>query len=299
MTAEMLVPLLLSSLAGFGVFLVFASLAVPGSAFRRLRGAEGSPRLVGVAEAGILQAALTDLSRRIKPEGEGMLDRLRRSGWAYGSLPEVHVRRMTTTLLLVITALAVSLALDFVLAAPVVPLGSAVLATLGAVYGFFLPDRKIGAAIRRRRERLLREMGFGLERLALFLASGADIADALAQTVHVGLFGEACGRLASSVSMGRSILEATEEVRKDLPQTPEFDEFLGMVTISIQKGQSLVGPFRARAQAMRQRLRLAIVEEANRTKIKVTLLTSIVILLGSLIVTIVPTLILLTREGVI
>jgi hypothetical protein len=99
--------------------------------------------------------------------------------------------------------------------------------------------------------------------------------------------------------MGRSVLEATEEVRKDLPLTPEFDEFLSMVTISIQKGQSLVGPFRSRAQAMRGRLRLAIVEEANRAKIKVTLLTSVVILLASLIVTIVPTLILLTREGVI
>jgi hypothetical protein len=50
---------------------------------------------------------------------------------------------------------------------------------------------------------------------------------------------------------------------------------------------------------MRGRLRLAIVEEANRAKIKVTLLTSVVILLASLIVTIVPTLLLLTREGII
>ncbi len=40
------------------------------------------------------------------------------------------------------------------------------------------------------------------------------------------------------------------------------------------------------------------VEEANRAKIKVTLLTSVVILLTSLTVTIAPTLILLTREGV-
>ncbi|MDF1501121.1 MAG: hypothetical protein P1P76_11695 [Anaerolineales bacterium] len=87
--------------------------------------------------------------------------------------------------------------------------------------------------------------------------------------------------------------------RKDLPLIPEFDEILGVVTISNQEGQSPVGPFRSRAKPMRGRLRLVIVEEANRAKIKVTLLTSVVILLASLIVTIVPTLILLTREGVI
>jgi Flp pilus assembly protein TadB len=299
MTNGILVPLLLSSLAGFGVFLIFAAFAVPRAALRRLQGTGAGPRVVGVAEAGILEAAITDLSRRIKPEGDDLLGRLRRSGWIYGSLPELYARRMYTALIFMITALAVSVALDFVFAAPVVPLGSAVLTTLGAVYGFWLPERTINAAIRRRRERLLKEMGFGLERIALFLASGADIADALAQTRNVGLFGEACGRLASSLSMGRSILEATEDVRKDLPHTPAFDEFLGMVTISIQKGQTLAGPFRSRARAMRGRLKLAIVEEANRAKIKVTLLTSIVILLASLIVTIVPTLILLTSEGVI
>jgi pilus assembly protein TadC len=299
MMLDWLIPLLLSAFAGLGIFLMFAAFALPRTALRRVRGTEAGPRVMGVAEAGVFQALITDLSRRLKPEGDDLLDLLRRSGWVYASLPELYARRMNAALLLMIIALAISVVLDFVLEVPVIPLGSAILTTLGAVYGFFLPDRTINAAIRKRRERLLKEMGFGLERIALFLASGADIADALAQTRYVGLFGEACGRLASSISMGRSILEATEEVRKDLPHTPEFDEFLGMVTISIQKGQSLVGPFRARAQAMRGRLRLAIVEEANRAKIKVTLLTSVVILLASLIVTIVPTLILLTREGVI
>ncbi|MDF1501276.1 MAG: hypothetical protein P1P76_12485 [Anaerolineales bacterium] len=79
----------------------------------------------------------------------------------------------------------------------------------------------------------------------------------------------------------------------------ESINFYEVATISIRQDQSLVGPLRSRAQAMRGRLRLAIVEEANRAMIKVTLLTSVVILLASLIVTIVPTLILLTREGVI
>ncbi len=294
-----LIPLLLSAMAGFGLFIIVASFAMPRSAFLRIRGTESGPRLIGLAEGTILQTLLIDLSRRIRPEGEDLLDRLRRSGLIYPSPVEFHTRRMVLALIYMGAALAISFALDPLLGIPMLPLGSALFATLGAVYGFMLPDRIVNRTIQKRRDRLLKEMGFGLDRIALFLRSGADIAEALAQTQNVGLFGVACGRLASSISMGRSILEATQEVRLDLPRTPQFDEFLGMVTVAIQKGQSLVEPFQMRATAMRQRLKLEIIEEGNRARIKVILLTSVVILLASILVTILPTLILLTREGIV
>ncbi len=294
-----LISLLLSAMAGFGLFMMVVSFAMPHSAFKRIRGTDSGPRLVGLAEGTILQALLIDLSHKIKPEGENFLDRLRRSGFIYSSAAEFHTRRMYLSLVNVAIALGISFAVELLLNVRLIPLGSALLATLGAVYGFTLPDRVVNQTIRRRRERLLKEMGFGLDRIALFLRSGADIADAVAQTRHVGLFGEACGRLASSISMGRSILEATQEVHRDLPRTPQFDEFLGMVTVAIQKGQSLVEPFQIRAAAMRQSLKLEIVEEGNRARIKVTLLTSVVILLASILVTILPTLILLTSEGIV
>lgn len=84
---------------------------------------------------------------------------------------------------------------------------------------------------------------------------------------YVGLFGQACGRLAASISMGRLITQAIEEVSRDVQDTPQFDEFLQKVRISIQKGQSLVEPFKIRAGAMRQRLRLTIIEEGDRARI--------------------------------
>jgi len=294
-----LIPLLLSAMAGFGLFMMVASFAMPRSAFLRIRGTESGPRLIGLAEGTILQTLLIDLSRRIRPEGEDLLDRLRRSGLVYASPAEFHTRRMVLALFYLAAAVVISFALDPLLGIPMIPLGSALLATLAAVYGFTLPDRIVNQRIQKRRDRLLKEMGFGLDRIALFLRSGTDIADALAQTKHVGIFGVACCRLASSISMGRSILEAAQEVRLDLPRTPQFDEFLGMVTVAIQKGQSLVEPFQMRATAMRQRLKLEIIEEGNRARIKVILLTSVVILLASILVTILPTLILLTREGIV
>lgn len=294
-----ILPLLLAVLTSLGLFMIVTSFAVRPSAFMRIRATETGPRLVGMAEGTILHAMLMDISKRIKPEGEDLLNRLRRSGWIYKSLAEFYARRMYSAFLYVALAVGISFTLELLIGASMVPLGSAILGTLGAVYGFSMPDRLVNRAIQRRRYRLLKEMGFGLDRIALFLRSGADIADALAQTRDVGLFGEACGRLASSLSMGRSIMEATDEVRHDLPNTPQFDEFLGMVTVAIQKGQSLVEPFQLRASAMRQRLKLEIIEEGNRARIKVVLITSVVILLASIIVTILPTLILLTKEGIV
>lgn len=294
-----LIALLFSTLAGLGLFMATASFAVPPSALRRIRGTESGPRLAGPAEGAVLEALLADLSRRIRPEGADLPERLRRSGFVYASPAEFHTRRMALALLYAGGGLLIAMTLELLLGIRMMPVGAALAATFGAVHGFIIPDRRVNRAIARRRARLLKEMGFGLERIALFLRSGADIADALAQTKQLGLFGSACGRMAASLSMGRSIEEAAGEVRPDLPKTPEFEEFLGMLTVSIQKGQRLVEPFQARAAAMRRRLKLEIIEEGHRARIKVTLLTSVVILLASILVTILPTLMLLTREGIV
>ncbi len=296
---DLLALVLPAMLGGLGLFLIVASLGVPRTALRRLQSTGAGPRLVGLAEGTILQAALTDASRRIRPEGGDLAERLQRSGWVYRSPAEYHARRMVLALAHMALGLGLSLALEALVAIRVAPLGPALLATAGAVHGFSTPDRALNRAIRRRRERLLREMGFGLDRISLFLQSGADIAEALAQTSEIGLFGQACGRLAASIGMGRSILEAIEAVSRDLPDTPQFDEFLQMVRISIQQGQSLVEPFKVRAAALRGALRLEIIREGNRARIKVVLITSLVVLSASLIVTIAPTLLLLAREGVV
>ena len=89
-----ILPLLLAALTSLGLLMIVASFAVRPSAFMRIRATETGPRLVGMAEGTILHAMLMDISKRIKPEGEDLLNRLRRSGWRYKSLTEFYARRM-------------------------------------------------------------------------------------------------------------------------------------------------------------------------------------------------------------
>ena len=147
--------------------MIVTSFAVRPSAFMRIRATETGPRLVGMAEGTILHAMLMDISKRIKPEGEDLLIRLHRSGWIYKSLAEFYARRMYSAFLYMALAVGISFTLELLIGASMVPLGSALLGTLGAVYGFSLPDRLVNRAIQRRRYRLLKEMGFGLDRIKI------------------------------------------------------------------------------------------------------------------------------------
>ena len=105
-------------------------------------------------------------------------DSLRRSGWVYASTAEYHFRRMVDAILFALAGLLVGVVFNLYFGFSV--LGIAIVASLMAVAGFFQPDWAIRQALARRSELLLREMGFGLERIALFLQSGAELSDALA-----------------------------------------------------------------------------------------------------------------------
>jgi Flp pilus assembly protein TadB len=291
-----LFPVLLSVIGTLGVLLIAASLTLPKSAFKRIEQTGSGPRLAEWVDDIWVTSLLSDISRRISAEG-GLKDRLRRSGWIYASAEEFHSRRMLLTVTYLALGVGASVLSASFLGHRMPPSAWPIIGTLAGLYGFTLPNRILNRAIQRRKDRMVMEMGFGLERVALLLQSGADIAEALSSAGNLGLFGVACRRLASGISMGRSITEISEELREELPNSPQFDEFLGMLGVSIHKGAPLVDPFRARAASARGKLRLDIIEAGQRAKIKVVLLTSMVILLASIIVTVLPTLLLLMEEG--
>lgn len=291
--------LLLAGLSALGIILAVASFAVPlGSATKRILEDDSGPRLTGIAEGNIVRAMIVDISRRLKPETGNLEERMRKSGWVYKSIPEFHARRMLSALVYMILGIGIALGIQIALEISLGVVGFGIFATLMAVLGFNMPDRALNNAINKRRERLKKEMGFGLERVALLLQSGANLMDALGHTANMGIFGKACSMVASQASTGRPISEIIDLAKHDLPETPEFNEFLEMVRIGIQKGQEMVDPFTERAKIMRERLQLEIIEAGNRAKISVTLLTSGFILIASMIVTIGPVLILLTEEGI-
>jgi Flp pilus assembly protein TadB len=285
-------------ITGIGIFFIFASLSVPlTAATRRIMEESAGPRLGGMAEGNITRALMVDLSKRLKPEGGDLEDRLRRSGWFYKSVAEFHARRIMASLVFSFLGIVVAIAVMVALGIPVQVLFVAVAGTVFAVLGFFFPDRSLNGAIRKRREQLRREMGFGLEKISLFLQSGSDLLEALAQTSSLGMFGRACSVIAAQAGTGRPISEVNSMVREELPVTPEFDEFLQLVQTSIMKGQEIVEPFRQRAASMREMLRRAIIEEGHRASIRVTLITSLFVLAASMIVIFIPLIMILEQEG--
>jgi Flp pilus assembly protein TadB len=283
---------------GIGIFLFFASISIPlTAATRRILAESSGPRLGGMAEGNITRALMVDLSKRIKPEGGDLEDRLRRSGWFYKSVAEFHARRILASLVFGFLGIAIAIAVLVAFGIAVQVLFVALTGTVFAVLGFFFPDRALNGAIRKRREQLKREMGFGLEKISLFLQSGSDLLEALAQTSGLGTFGQACGVIAAQAGTGRPISQVSSMVREELPITPEFDEFLQLVQTSIAKGQEIVEPFRQRAASMREMLRRAIIEEGQRASIRVTLITSLFVLAASMIVIFIPLMIILEQEG--
>lgn len=290
--------MLLSLLAGIGIFMIVASFAVPlQSAARRIREEETGPRIAGIAEGNILRAILIDISRRVKPEGGDLEDKLRISGGFYKSVADFHARRMLSAFVYMILGIVIAVGMGIALDISLGVAGISMFATLMAVFGFMTPNRSLNSAIDKRRERLKKEMGFGLDRISLLLQSGASLMESLAHTGSMGIFGKACAQISAQASTGRPISDINLSVREDLPETPEFDEFLQMVRIGMQKGQEMIDPFRERAEIMRGKLKLNIIEAGQSAKIKVTLLTSGFILLASMIVTLGPVLILLTQQG--
>ncbi len=289
----------LALLSGIGIFLIFASFSIPlSAATRRIMDESAGPRLGGMAEGNISRAFIVDLSKRIKPEGGDLEERLRRSGWFYPSVAEFHARRIVASLVFSFLGIVLAVGAMIAIGIPVRFLFVAAAGTLFTVLGFFYPDRALDNAIKKRRDVLKREMGFGLEKIALFLQSGSDLLEALGQSSSLGMFGRACSLIAAQAGTGRPISEVNSMVRDELPITPEFDEFLQLVQTSIVKGQEIVEPFRQRAASMREMLRRAIIEEGHRASIRVTLITSLFVLAASMIVIFIPLMIILDQQGI-
>jgi Flp pilus assembly protein TadB len=131
-------------------------------------------------------------------------------------------------------------------------------------------------------------MGFGLDRIALLLGSGANIADALANTSGIGLFGKTCGYISSAIKTGKPIQEVITRVTDELPETPQLNAFMELIRVGIIQGQELTGPFRSMAEMMRERLELDIIEAGQRAGIQVTVITSGFIVVATLIVAVGP-----------
>jgi len=278
---------------GLGIFIAALAFVLPKSAGAVITETE-SGRLARsfIAEGRILQGLLADISRRISP-GSGELESdLRKSGYVYQSAAEFHARRMYGALIFVAVGIAVGAGIGLG------ALPTAVLASLAAGIGFIQPDSGVRAAHDKRRKRIVLEMTYGLDRIALFLTSDATLSEALQSVETMGLFGGICGRMAADLEVNRPFTEIVSKARHDMPETPELEEFLRLVQDNIGKGFDLKEPLQSRADTLRERLENTIVVAGGVAKIRVLLISAGFIMAASLIVTIGPTLSMLAASGV-
>jgi Flp pilus assembly protein TadB len=269
-------------LTGVGIFLAVTSFGVPSSKNRIVKDGTGAFRSESVLtynseEGNIILTILSDISRLIKPEKGNLQELLVRSGYVYKSVAEYHYRRIYFSLIggfsFLVICNAIGIPTTYM---PFVGIG-------GAFFGFFRPDSVINDTLKKRSKQIQREMGFALDKITLNLQAGGDLAGALASVANMGVFGWACGQIASAMSTNMPVGKAIETVQSQLPQCEQFNEFCILILESIKKGDSLKKPFSEMARTMRANLNNELLQEGGSAKVKIVLLTSTLMIVAVLL----------------
>jgi len=243
----------------------------------------------------LLAQPLTDLGASAfrKADQAGIEDRLRRAGWPYVSVGDYHGSKVLWGVLLLILG---------TLAGVILNLPVAVIATLGAGFGFsglYLPDMKLRRLTEERRQALFREMAWTIDRMATVMKTGEALESSLNRLTNKELAWVAGGSGGLFIALLRDIAaglsskphdlrEMLDEVRRTLPdQMPDVDEFLQAVQVNLEQRQPMVDQLRALGRTMRDQLNNRIEEIAQAAALQV-LLTEAVALLSLLIIILGP-----------
>jgi len=282
---------ILSGFVALGIFLGIASFAIPSVMGRRVIEDDGRQRIGSIAEAQVLSAMASDMGRMFDRE-KGDIDKLIiKSGYVFQTPEEYYARRILFAIVyaLVAGAAGVVLNLGFII--------TAIIITVGLLYGFTYPARKVQRAIKNRRERIQDEMGFGLEQLVNLLNTGTSLSDALAQMKDFGLFGKICDTVSTGLQTSKPIDNIIKDVLNSVPAPGQLEEFLALVKQSQVGGQVQTNAMRTMARMLRQRLANRILEKGGQAKVKATLVNTMVIVMASLIIVGVPGLVLFMSIG--
>jgi len=282
---------ILSALFGLGIFLIFAAFAIPSVMGNRVIEEDGGIRIGNIAEAQVLSAMAADMGRAIQREEGDLHGLLRKSGFLYETPEEYYARRIYSSVLYAVVGGFGGYFLDLGY------LVTAGLVTAGLLYGFALPARSIQKAIKRRRERIQDEMGFGLEQLVNLLNTGTSLSDALSQMRDFGLFGKICDTVSSGLQTSKPIDKIVDDVLDSVPAPGQLKEFLGLIKQSQVGGEVQVNAMKTMARMLRQRLSNRIMEIGGQAKVKATLVNTMIIVLASLIIIGVPGLALFMTIG--
>ena len=134
-----------------------------------------------------------------------------------------------------------------------------------AIAGFVAPDLALAHKAARRRRELLSGLGTATEFLALAVAAGCGLEQALAEAATAGhgpFFTELARRLALARLQGQSGVDATAQLAADI-DLPELAALAGALQAASRQGTPVLQTLRAQAHAARERRRSGCWKPAN------------------------------------
>ena len=143
-----------------------------------------------------------------------------------------------------------------------------VLVTLGAAAGALGRDRRLGAQVARRKERMRAELPTVAELLALSVAAGEGTTAALDRVSRVGdgaLVAE-LRRVLADTRSGTSLVSALQALA-DRVDLPELDRFVAALVVAVERGTPLSPVLQAQASDARESGRRALIEAGGRKEI--------------------------------
>lgn len=282
----------LSAVFGFGIFVSFMALNLEKIFDRKYAEKRGGGfDIADLAEKRIFQAMIADFSQKIHPIEGDLEVNLRKSGGVYASMEEFYSRRIYGALIFVLVTGIMGFTLGLG------TFSTAVLATLGAGFGFMQPEKGIQKGMDRRRDRVVLEMTYALDRIALMATADTPTYKALESVRDAGLFGLICYQISQDLAIGKKADDIMKAAREEVPTIPELEEFLKLVQDNMKEGYYLEEPLRQKAEFLRERLENLIIIAGGKEKINVLLISAGFILVASLIVTLAPTLAQLSSSG--
>jgi tight adherence protein C len=139
----------------------------------------------------------------------------------------------------------------------------------GAITGFVAPDLALAHKAGRRRRELLSGLGTATEFLALAVAAGCGLEQALAEAATAGhgpFFTDLAHRLTLARLHGHSGVNATAQLAADL-DLPELAALAGALQAASRQGTPVLQTLRAQALAARERRRLGLLEAGERAQV--------------------------------
>jgi len=172
------------------------------------------------------------------------------------------------------------------------------LALLLALGGFFLPDMQLKGTARQRRDELILEMSFILDRLAILARSGFSLQQAvatLAQTEGGGWFTQEIRKVNAERAAGVPVTEAfLNAARRN--SLDELTRFAGRLRMTETYGTPLADSLRLMAGLMRERLQAQLLERGKRTPVFMAAVVGGLIIPAIFIAVLAPAVILFIRN---